>query len=64
MTLLSVVLGAVLAGGTEREMRGEFEALGGVERGLAVLLNVLELVEDVFSRCRSAASAGLGRAAE
>jgi hypothetical protein len=51
-TDFTVVIGAVLAGGTEREMREELKALGGLEEGYASLVNVLEWVEDVFSRCR------------
>ena len=47
-----MIIGAVLAGRTEEEMREEFETLGGLERGFAALLNVLEWVENVFWRCR------------
>ena len=48
----TVVMGAVLAGGTERELRDEMDALGGPEEGYGVLMNVLEWVESVFARCR------------
>ena len=48
----TVVLGAVMAGRTEREMRAEMEALGGLEEGFLVLMTVLEWVERVFARCR------------
>ena len=51
-TDFNVIVGAVLAGRTEREMMAEMDALGGPETGLSALLNVLEWVEGVFARCR------------
>ena len=51
-TDFTVIIGAVLAGRTEREFREGLEALGGPEEGYVVLLNVLEWVEVVFERCR------------
>ena len=48
----TVLIGAVLAGRTERGMRAGMEALGGLEAGYATLLNVLSWVEVVFARCR------------
>ena len=51
-TDFTVIIGAVLAGRTEREFREGLEALGGPEEGYAALVNVLEWVERAFWRCR------------
>lgn len=41
-----------MAGETMRGLEAEMEALGGPEEATAVLLNVLEWVEQVFARCQ------------
>ena len=48
----TVIIGTVLADRTQKEMRAEMDALGGLERGFGVLLTVLSWVEVVFDRCR------------
>ena len=48
----TVVLGAVMAGGTMRDLEEGMRALGGPREGAAVLMGFLQWVEDVFSRCR------------
>ena len=48
----TVMIGAVLAGGTMGALEAEMESLGGPESGLTALMNILGWVEDVFVRCR------------
>jgi len=47
----TVIIGAVMAGDTERCLREEMEALGGPEKASGTLLMLLQWVEDVFMRC-------------
>ena len=48
----TVIIGAVMAGGTMRGLEREMEALGGPEAASGTLLMLLQWVEDVFVRCR------------